>query len=155
MKRLLRSYTSVTRTERIGIAVLAVVIIILVGVRLTMHYWVHPANNAEEQKRLTKAWEVYKRSQPVVATTTSTDTAADDYQDAYDDNETPLPDIININTADSATLVRLKGIGPATAKRIVDRRKRKGPFTKVDQLLEVSSMPDATFEVLKKHLTVE
>ena len=117
-----------------------------------MHLWVHTPDDSESQKKLVAAWETFKRSQPVQKTKDVSNN--NDYADASDDNPEPLPNIINLNTADSATLVRLKGIGPATARKIVTRRKNKGLFTSVDQLLEVSSMPTATFEILKKHLTV-
>ena len=111
----------------------------------------HPQTDMQREQKLVSAWETFKRSQPKAVS----DSAGrkNDYQDAFDENETPLPGIIDINTADSATLVRLKGIGPVTAGRIVAHRKMKGPFTSVDQLQEVGTFTDATFEVLKKHLT--
>ncbi len=152
MKKLLKSFTSFTRTERIGLVALSALLIILIAIRATMHLWVHTPDDSESQKKLVAAWETFKRSQPVQKTKDVSNN--NDYADASDDNPEPLPNIINLNTADSATLVRLKGIGPATARKIVTRRKNKGLFTSVDQLLEVSSMPTATFEILKKHLTV-
>src|ERR1035437_4665230 len=148
MKKPLKSYTSFTRTERIGLVCLCAFIIILIAVRATMYLWVHPDINTD--KKLVAAWETFKRSQPV-STNDTTEKTKKDYQDAFDDNTTPLPNIININTADSATLVRLKGIGPVTAGKIVARRKNKGPFTSINQLLEVGSFSSATFEILKKH----
>ena len=119
-----------------------------------MHLWVHPAIDAEKEQKLVAAWEAFKRSQPAQKyDTTGSDKS--EYVDASDDGETPMPNIININTADSATLVRLKGIGPVSAHKIVTRRNNKGPFTNVDQLMEVCTMPNATFAILKKHLSVE
>ena len=76
-----------------------------------------------------------------------------DWQDAYDENETPLANVIDINGADSATLVRLKGIGPVTAGKIVARRK-KIPFTNINQLKETGILREATFELLKTHLCI-
>lgn len=46
-------------------------------------------------------------------------------------------DRININVADSLTLLSIKGIGPTFARRIMAYRKRIGGFTKPSQLLEV------------------
>lgn len=155
MKRFFKDYTSFTRAERMGLVALSALLVLLMGARVTMHYWVKPKINTEEEQRLVNAWEVYKRSQPKEDNEPDTSRlATTDYQDAYDDNETPLPDIININTADSATLVRLKGIGPVTASRIVAYRKQKGPFTTVEQLLEASPIPKATFKVIKTHLSI-
>ncbi len=154
MKKPFKSYTSFTRTERFGLLCLSALVIILITIRATMHLWVHPANDTEKEKKLVAAWETYKRSQPVkkmVDTTGKTN----DYQDAFDDNPTPLPNIIDINTADSATLVRLKGIGPVTAAKIVARRQNTGPFTNINQLLEIRRFPDATFKILKQHLVIQ
>ena len=48
---------------------------------------------------------------------------------------------VNLNTADAETLAReLKGVGPAKAKAIVDYRDAHGPFTSVDELLEVKGV---------------
>jgi competence protein ComEA len=54
---------------------------------------------------------------------------------------------VNINTADADTLVReLKGIGAAKAKAIIEYREANGPFTSVDDLLEVKGIGTATLE---------
>ena len=151
MREIFKSYTSFTRTERLGILALCSLLVILISVKATMYLWVHPKVDEEQDKKLVAAWEVFKRSQPVAD---STGGGKKDYQDAYDENTTPLPEIINLNTADSATLVRLKGIGPVTAGKIVARR-NKQPFTSVEQLSDVGSFSDATLAMLKKHLTVK
>ena len=153
MKKLFKSYTSFTRTERMGILGLSALLIILITIRATMHIWVHPKTDPEKDKQLVAAWERFKRSHPPVKTPDTAGTT-NDYQDAFDDNETPLPAIIDINTADSATLVRFKGIGPVTAGGIVARRKNKGPFTNIDQLMEIRKFPAATFKILKAHLVI-
>jgi len=97
--------------------------------------------------------EEYTRIEPYIVINNNA-APGHNYQDAFDDNETPLSQIINLNKADSATLVRLKGIGPVTAQKIVERRKNVGPFTSIDQLLEIRHFPKATFEVLKQHLRI-
>jgi DNA uptake protein ComE-like DNA-binding protein len=150
MKKALRSYLSFSRTERVGLVCLGALIIILIIIRTTMSLWVHPVNDTEKERQLIAAWEVYKRSQPKTDSTHE----KNDYQDAFDDNDAPLPAIIELNSADSATLVRLKGIGPVTAGKIVARRREKGPFTHIDQLKEVGAFAPETFEILKKHLTI-
>ena len=153
MKKLLRSFTSFTRTERMGLVGLCGLLVVLMAIRATMHLWAHPATDPEKNKQLVAAWETFKRSHPAIKTT-DTGSSKNDYQDAFDDNEAPLPAIVNINTADSATLVRFKGIGPATAGKIIARRKAKGPYTSVNQLLEIRSFPEATFKILKAHLSI-
>ena len=152
MRKLFKTFATFSRTERLGLLALSALLIVLIAVRATMHLWVHPASDPEKEKKMVAAWETFKRSQPIVKKADTSDKS--EYVDASDDGTVPLPNIININTADSATLVRLKWIGPVSAAKIVARRTTKGPFTNVDQLLEVCSIPTATFKVLKKHLSI-
>ena len=54
---------------------------------------------------------------------------------------------VNLNTADAETLRRdLFGIGAAKAKAIVAYREGNGPFTSVDELLEVKGIGKALLE---------
>lgn len=55
---------------------------------------------------------------------------------------------ININTADTAELETLPGIGPATAAQIIEHRERHGAFTDLASLEEVSGIGPATRERL-------
>jgi len=61
---------------------------------------------------------------------------------------------INLNTADSATLVSLPGIGPKLAHKILNYKKEIGQYTSVEQLKDVYHFPDNTFKVLLQRLTV-
>ena len=48
---------------------------------------------------------------------------------------------VNLNTADAETLIReLKGVGAAKAKAIIEYREAHGPFSSVDELLEVKGI---------------
>lgn len=56
-------------------------------------------------------------------------------------------DAVNINTADAEQLQRsLKGVGKVKAEAIIEYRNTNGPFTSVDQLLEVKGIGKATLE---------
>jgi DNA uptake protein and related DNA-binding proteins len=55
----------------------------------------------------------------------------------------------DINASDSATLVRLPGIGPVLSARIIKYRRLLGGFARIDQLKEVYGLPDETFEMIK------
>lgn len=59
---------------------------------------------------------------------------------------------ININTADSVTLIRLKGIGPVFANRIIKYRNRLGGFFITDQLLEVYGMDSLRYKLIKDRI---
>lgn len=60
---------------------------------------------------------------------------------------------IDLNTADSATLETLPGVGPVTAQAIITHRDQT-PFTSVEDLLLVKGIGPKTFESLKDLVTV-
>ncbi|MBL7712792.1 MAG: helix-hairpin-helix domain-containing protein [Chitinophagaceae bacterium] len=66
----------------------------------------------------------------------------------------PLPDGMDLNTIDSATLLRLDGIGTVLAQRIVQRRRVLGSFLQTSQLLEVYKFSDSVFNYLQTKLRV-
>jgi DNA uptake protein ComE-like DNA-binding protein len=70
--------------------------------------------------------------------------------------ETPNDNLrVELNAADSLTLIRLKGIGPVFASRIIKYRNLLGGFHSADQLLEVYGFPEKTFYELKEHFIVD
>lgn len=62
---------------------------------------------------------------------------------------------VNLNAADAETLRRdLFGIGAAKAKAIVAYRDSNGPFTAVDELLEVKGIGKALLEKNRERLSL-
>ncbi|KKW36355.1 MAG: uptake protein [Candidatus Adlerbacteria bacterium GW2011_GWA2_54_12] len=62
---------------------------------------------------------------------------------------------VNINTADKAVLMTLTGIGEVKAQAIIDYRNANGPFSKIEDIMNVSGIGTATFNNIKDHITVE
>jgi competence protein ComEA len=62
--------------------------------------------------------------------------------------------LVNLNTADQATLETLPGVGPVTAESILAWRTDNGGFTSVDELLEVDGIGEATLEDLAPLVTL-
>jgi competence protein ComEA len=62
--------------------------------------------------------------------------------------------LVDINTASSTELEALPEVGPVTAQAIVDFRTQNGPFTSVDELLEVSGIGDATLAKVAPFVTL-
>lgn len=56
---------------------------------------------------------------------------------------------VNLNTASTADLDELPGIGTATAQKIVDHRSKHGPFTDVRQLLDVPGIGEGKLAALE------
>lgn len=61
--------------------------------------------------------------------------------------------IININTANSLLLETLPGIGPATAKSIIDYREENGDFSSIENLIEVPGIGEATLNEIREYIT--
>ena len=63
--------------------------------------------------------------------------------------------LVNLNTADESTLEReLIGVGAIKAKAIVEYRSANGPFTSVDELLEVKGIGASTLDKNRAKLSV-
>jgi len=63
--------------------------------------------------------------------------------------------LVNINTADSATLQTLNGIGPSKAQAIIDYRTQNGPFAKIEDIQNVSGIGPSTYANIKDYITVD
>lgn len=62
--------------------------------------------------------------------------------------------MVNLNTADLAALDTLPGVGPATAKAIIEWRDANGRFTAVEDLLSVTGIGEKTLAELRDLVTV-
>jgi comEA protein len=63
-------------------------------------------------------------------------------------------EILDLNRATLAQLDALPGVGPVTAKRILDYRAQHGPFALVEDLRTLKLVPNAAFEKIKDRLVV-
>ncbi len=61
---------------------------------------------------------------------------------------------LNLNTATIAQLETLPGIGPNTAKSIIDFRNRSGPFQRIEDLLAIKGISKSKLEKLRPYVTV-
>ena len=100
---------------------------------------------------------------PVQIRTVSPSTAAteavpteSDVSSESTDNTSPATDNypVNINTATSAQLETLPGIGPVFAQRIIDYRNANGPFSSPGQLLNVTGIGEKRLEAIWDYITI-
>jgi competence protein ComEA len=63
--------------------------------------------------------------------------------------------IIEINSADTAALIALPGIGSKLAIRIVNFRDKLGGFYSISQFGETYGLPDSTFQKIKQYLKLD
>jgi competence protein ComEA len=64
-------------------------------------------------------------------------------------------ELVELNTADSLSIVYLKGIGPGFTKRIIKYRTMLGGFHSVNQLKEVYGMTDSLFLSLSSQIKLD
>lgn len=70
--------------------------------------------------------------------------------------EEVLPDLtpLDLNTATEEELAELPGIGPELARRVVEYRAEKGPFQKIEDMMEVSGIGEGKFAALEGRVSV-
>lgn len=130
-----------SKAERYGIAGLFVLMMLLLVIRFSMQYWVEPPG-ADVQEVVVAAEKIKKEE------TQSLNKQAE--------KKELIPGTkINLNTADSLTLISLPGIGKGLSHRILERRRQLGNFTNMEQVLEVYKFKAETKEMLLQHTVVE
>jgi len=98
----------------------------------------------------------YKKLEPYILT--GNDTQKELSSETPIKNESP-PVVkskkqIELNSADSLTLLTLRGIGPGYTKRILKYRSLLGGFYRVEQVAEIYGMSDSLYQSIKDQLTV-
>ena len=63
--------------------------------------------------------------------------------------------VVDINKADYRDLIRLSGIGPVLAQRIIDYRSHNGTFKRIGEIKNVSGIGNKKFERIKESLVLE
>ncbi len=64
------------------------------------------------------------------------------------------PAAVSLNSAGAAELETIPGVGPVTAAAILAYRDEAGPFTSIEQLMEVSGIGPATLESIRPYVTL-
>ena len=86
--------------------------------------------------------EMYEKLRPYIVIATETTKP-----------ESNLP--VELNTADTSDLIAVNGIGPITARRIIEYRKRLGGFAQASQLQEIEGMTDRNYQMILKQIFVD
>jgi competence protein ComEA len=72
----------------------------------------------------------------------------------YSGEGSALGNIVNINTAGTSELEKLPGIGPATAKKIIDHRNKYGNFKSKEELLDISGIGPKKYEDIEELIRI-
>lgn len=62
--------------------------------------------------------------------------------------------LVNLNTADEKALDTLPGVGPATARKIIEYRESEGGFQSIEDLMKIKGIGQAKYEKLKDKVTI-
>jgi competence protein ComEA len=61
---------------------------------------------------------------------------------------------VNLNSATVEQLQGLPGVGPATAKAIIEHRTKVGKFSRIEEVINVKGIGEKKFQKIKARLTV-
>jgi competence ComEA-like helix-hairpin-helix protein len=163
-KTIIADYFSFNRAEQRGISILLTVLLgLLVLKRILPGPEARPpANSAAFEKEvlaweqeLARAEEEKRKQKPRGSYTTYAFPAY--AKDTSSRVQTPrAPSFtVDLNTADTLDLQRLRGIGPGFARRIVGYRNKLGGFVDKSQLLEVYGMDAERYAMIRDYVTVK
>jgi len=82
-----------------------------------------------------------------------TDTTSPDSPDTSSGNGSDT-ELVNINIASLDELIALPSIGPALAQRIIDYREENGPFSTIEDIMNVSGIGTSIFDEIKDLITI-
>lgn len=85
--------------------------------------------------------------------TAQTGTAADNTADGTE--TTQAGQRINLNTADVSQLSTLTGVGESKALAIIAYREENGPFTSIEDIMNVQGIKEGTYEKIKDKIAIE
>lgn len=156
----LKEYFSFNRSERIGILILMTMIVIVVSIRILLPA-LFPLKASVDNFR-------YENDIQAFGKRISRDTAinhaqivtakkypAQKYSSGKYQQKPGITTMLNINTADSLTLMKLPGIGPVFAGRIIKYRRLLGGFASKSQLSEVYGLSDQTITRISPYLKID
>ncbi len=113
----------------------------------------HRGIGSDELTRATRRWMIRRAlvvfSSLVICASLGLSAAADSKK------KIPPSKPMDINAATSEQLQQLPGIGPVMAQRIIDYRKKSGPFRNVDELMAVRGISDKRLAKIKPYVFVK
>ncbi len=152
MKLPIKHHLSITKKEWNGMVILVVIIALILAAPYV--YQLFRKDTVINFKGFNQAVAMLNKSQKSQTGDYSADPVTQRGQVKFYKKAAPSQ-IIEINTADSAKLTELRGIGPAFARRIIGYRQRLGGFYKKEQLKEVFGLDSMTYAALEPQIKVD
>ncbi len=125
-----------SKSDRIAIACIVALICIGWGITFVLH-------RSEGSDNL----RIIKNAVPLPEAFNSKDSLTGEFPGAFSP--------VNINKAGAVELEILPMIGPVKAAAIVEYREKNGSFTDISDIIKVRGIGPATFEEIRKYITVD
>lgn len=170
MKQIIRDYLTFNRRERNGVFVL-LCIILLLTLYLSFSGFFYPTEEVdlskfekevrEFEEQFRKKEDSMENSRPRAADTGFSgrkDNKGAGRQFPYSQgmhNKKYVMVMVELNAADTAALISLRGIGPGFAKRIVKFRDLLGGFIRKEQLLEVYGFDQERYDLVAPQVMLD
>jgi competence protein ComEA len=112
------------------------------------------AGQLQEERPMTRTLLAGAVALAIVALAGGTATAGQTGSAGQTTSSAKAAPLVNLNTATTADLEKLPGIGPAMAARIVEYRQKNGTFKKAEELMNIQGIGEKVFLKLKPLVTV-
>jgi competence ComEA-like helix-hairpin-helix protein len=133
----IKNYLSISKKEWNGMVVLVILIVLVLAAPYILQLF--RKDTPISQNEIDKAIAELNKSNPQKAASV----------------KAPPRVVIELNTADSAKLTQLNGVGPSFARRIVSYRNRLGGFVSKEQLREVFGLDSEKYAGLQAQVSVD
>jgi competence protein ComEA len=155
-----------SRSEKRGILVLLIIILLLIGIRIYLNFIRIPGevdkNKIEEALRSindsnqTVAGNSEKEKINIKKAKLNKDSTHNFISKSeWNKNKNSCLNKLEINSADSTDLLKINGIGPVFSRRIIKYRNMLGGFYKVEQLKEVYGINNERYNSLHNYFLVD
>ncbi len=157
----------ISRKERLAFTAMLILLFML----LLLNFWVQSTFNYDQERYDDIVAEFEKRSAIIeqqekeleqkynpsftVSEAQIPDTEPVEEEPATDDETLPVISIVNINTATSAELQTLDGIGPTYAERIIEYRQLNNGFDSIDELINIKGIGEKRLANIRPFITLK
>ena len=140
MKKAVKAYVTFTRTERMGIVALLLLLGILLAVRVAMPYFVHPKHDMAQDSTVVAAWNKFQAENQKVAKVKADSATANFFT-------------FDPNTLDSAGFIKL-GMKEKAVHSLLNWRRHGKHFYKAEDMEDVYNLSEAEYKRLKPYISI-
>ena len=181
LKQITKAYLTFSRRELNGIIILLSILTVIIIINRTLPLFANTPDPSVEFKEEIQAFiQEQKKIKDSIATADSIRKAKYNYyktaktqrrketinqnqsqpnynksQSNHYQSPSAQMSIVEVNSADTSELIKIRGIGPVFASRILKYRKLLGGYYKKEQLLEVYGIDTAAFNNIENQIIID